>query len=186
MPSITGPGSGDDEVDPHRDQADERADQDRAQRDAAMRPPGGQDRERDRDHDVRTERQREPAEQPGDRPRPHRAGVAGANREDGRPQCERHRPVPREGREPDRGHREQRGDDAGADGRRAAPRPGERVQREDDPEVLEQTEGPLGFERVAEHAVPAGEDVERPRTVEVEEVDVRGPAPAARAAGRRA
>ena len=56
--------------------------------------------------------------------------------------------------------------------RQPAPRSGQREQPEDDPEVLEQPERPLGRERVAEHLVPAQEGVQRAGAVEVEEVDV--------------
>ena len=68
------------------------------------------------------------------------------------------------------------------------PAPGARqgVDGEDDPEVLEQTEGPFGLERVADDPVPEGERVERARAVEVEEVDVRDLALLHEARGRRA
>ena len=52
------------------------------------------------------------------------------------------------------------------------PRPGQCEQPEDDAEVLQQAERALGRQRVAEHAVPAHQRVQRPRAVEVEEVDV--------------
>ena len=63
--------------------------------------------------------------------------------------------------------------DARADRCSSAPRTGQRVQREDDAEVLQQAEGPLGLQRVSEDPVPAGEHVQRPRSVQVQEIDVR-------------
>jgi hypothetical protein len=56
--------------------------------------------------------------------------------------------------------------------RRMTPRPGERVDAEDDAEVLQQAEAPLALQRVPEHLVPAHQHVQRTRTVEVQEVDV--------------
>ena len=56
----------------------------------------------------------------------------------------------------------------------AAARPHARQgeQPEDDAEVLQQAERPLGRQGIAEQLVPAGQDVQRPRAVEVKEVDV--------------
>ena len=67
-----------------------------------------------------------------------------------------------------------------------APRPGQGEQPEDDAEVLEQAERPLGGQGVAEHLVPAEQDLQRAGPVEVEEVDVGDVALGAAARGSRA
>ena len=165
---------------------DDGTDQHGTHRRTAMRPSGGEERERHCDDDVGSERQCEPAEQAGGRPRPYGAGVPGPDCEDRRPQGECDRTVPREGGEADRGHREQCGNDAGPDRSRSTPRPGQRVQREHDAEVLEEAEGSLRLERVAERrrtsrrargASPVRTGAGSRRS---------GPGPAARGAGRRA
>ena len=71
-----------------------------------------------------------------------------------------------------RRHHVEDGERADRGGGGPAPRPRQGEQPEDDPEVLQQAERPLGRQGVAEQLVPAGQDVQRPRAVEVQEVDV--------------
>ena len=98
--------------------------------------------------------------------------LAAADREHDRPQPERDAAVPRQRRQADRRQDQHRGDQRRAGGGQVAGDAGERVDGEDDAEVLEQAERALALERVAEDPVPDGERVERRRPVQVEEVDV--------------
>ena len=99
-------------------------------------------------------------------------GVQRAHTRHHAPQAEGDGPFPRQRRQTDGGEHQERDGDGGDDARPVAPRPCQRVHREDDAEVLQQAEGALAFERVAEHGVPAGQYMQRERTVEVQEVDV--------------
>ena len=106
-------------------------------------------------------------------PLPRRVGeVDAAEGEHGRPQRQRQPAVPGHRREGDRGHHVEHGERGDRGGGEPAPRPRQGEQPEDDPEVLEQAERALGRQRVAEQLVPAGQDVQRARAVEVQEVDV--------------
>jgi hypothetical protein len=83
--------------------------------------------------------------------------------------------VPRQRRQADRREDEEARDDAGPGGRDVTGHAGQRIQRSDDGEVLEQSERPLALEAVAEDVEPQRQHVERGRPVEVQEVLVRCP-----------
>ena len=143
---------------------------------APMRPDGEGERERRSPARGRdgTSRAR-PASTPGDHPvrraRPVRTAADG---EHDRPQPERERAVPGQRRQPDRRHDQQAvSHERRADRRDAAPRPGQRVHGEDDPDVLEQAERALGSRACTPKTLyQSGEHVERARPVQVQEVDV--------------
>jgi hypothetical protein len=150
------------EVDPHRRQTDEPADDDRTPtRGPRPQQPAGD--EPDGDGEIGPERQRQPGEPAGDVPRtalPGAVEVDPAQHEHRRPQRQGETAVPRHRRQRDR--REdvedrQRADDRGG---RASPRPGQREQGEDDAEVLQQPERALGRQRVPDDLVPAEQRVQ--------------------------
>ena len=174
-PLERGPEPGGGEVVPHRHQPDRRP-RDDGPAGSGMAPQQPPEHQRDGEHEVRAVGEGEAGEYAGaepDPPAPRRVlEVRPADREHGRPQRQGEAAVPgHRGQRDRREHVEDRERSDGR-GRRPAPRPGEGEEGEDDPEVLEQAERPLGGERVAEDLVPPAQHVQRSRPVQVQEVDV--------------
>ena len=121
--------------------------------------------------------EREAGQHAGRRPRPAASSrieqVHPADGEHGAPQGQRQAAVPGHRRQGDRRHDVEHRE--GGDGRRGGPSPGpgQREQPEDDGHVLQQPERALGRQRVPEDVVPGGQDLQRARAVEVQEVLVR-------------
>ena len=123
------------------------------------------------DDEVWPKAQRESGERAGDQCAAHdaappfvgvdrRCDVVGAHCEDQAPEAKRDTALPSHCRQADRCHHDDGAHQRTHGGGGASPHSGERVDAEDDPEVLQQSKGALAGEAVAEHAVPTNESVE--------------------------
>ncbi len=179
-PPYGGRRAGHDEVDPHRDQPDQATDEHRA-------PGGGAgeeepaEQEADGHDQVRSEGERQTGEDAADHPAPPLAArvleVQPSQHGDPAPQRQGEGAVPGHRGERDGRHHVEDGERGHDGGGQPAPRPGQGEEAEDDAEVLQQAEGALGGQGVADDLVPDHEGLDRSRPVQVQEVHVGHEAP---------
>ena len=172
LPSSPRPGHGD--VDPHRRQPDDDAQRGRAPRVSLTPDQPAEDRGHG-ERQIRAVGQGQSTERPAARRLTKRATAGDVRRAHGKhgaPQRQRQAAVPRHRRQPDRRQHVEHGERADQRGGDATPWTGEREQSENDRHVLDQPERPLGDQRVAEQLVPAHQNVQGSRAVEVQEIDV--------------